>query len=135
VRNVYIEDILAILAGAVIVGLVAAWYTGYRQSGTGLLGASILLYYGLKKGSERRKSQKNKTNSGVEESQRARQQSYRGTRIRITAKTRKLNTDRVEVSEMTVETGNINEAKDAFIRNCEEHNLEIVSEMETEIVD
>lgn len=57
------------------------------------------------------------------------------TKIRITAKTRDPDTGETATSELTIETTDINEAKNQFLQHCNQDGIEVVSELQTEIID
>lgn len=57
------------------------------------------------------------------------------TKIRITAQTRDSDTGETATSELTIETTDINEAKNQFLQHCNQEGIEVVSELQTEIID
>ena len=57
------------------------------------------------------------------------------TKIRITAQTRNSDTGETATSELTLETTDINEAKNQFLQHCNQEGIEIVSELQTEVID
>ena len=57
------------------------------------------------------------------------------TKIRITAQTRDSDTGETATSELTIETTDINEAKNQFLQHCNQEGIEVVSELQSEIID
>lgn len=57
------------------------------------------------------------------------------TRIRITAEAKNTETGRTAEYELTVETTDISEAKNRFLEQCNQEDMEVVSELQTEIIE
>jgi len=58
-----------------------------------------------------------------------------GTKIRISAETKQSDSSETTRSELTIETTDINEAKNEFLQHCNEQGLEVVSELRTEVIE
>lgn len=54
--------------------------------------------------------------------------------IRVAAKTKEPETERTATSELLVETTDINEAKNHFLKHCNQEGIEVVSELRTKIL-
>jgi len=57
------------------------------------------------------------------------------TQIRISAETKQSDSSETARSELTIETTDINEAKNEFLQHCNEQGLEVVSELRTEVIE
>ena len=57
------------------------------------------------------------------------------TRIRITAEAKNTETGRTAEYELTVETTDISEAKNRFLEQCNQEDMEVVSELQTEVIE